>query len=301
MAAVLAAASVLAAAPAAHGQAALQPPQVLRVAALAAAPVIDGVLGEWSAEGWTKIEVKPAVEAGERAGLGLDAREVPAPPRMRVEIKAGMAQGRIFFAVRWPDAAPDTDYRLWERKGSEYVEGSQRDDAFAVRFAMQGEFDRTMLSGKSYTVDVWYWSAGRSNRVGRAEDMMHRISSRFIEDAAEYQVRGVGTVYIKKTRDAGTPLYRNLRPAAEAREERLPSIAMNPQPAGSIADVQARGVWSKGAWHLELARALDTGHADDVVLRPGARVPFQIAVFNRSGDENKGVSEPLLLDLGALP
>ncbi len=51
---------------------------------------------------------------------------------------------------------------------------------------------------------------------------------------------------------------------------------------------------------MELSRLLETGHADDRAFRAGERVRFQLAVFNRGSDENKSVSEPLLLDLGAL-
>lgn len=275
-------------------------PQVVPAARLATAPVVDGELAEWGSAGWTRINLAPAVKPEERANLGLDPRQRTTAVPMTVELKAGVAAGQIFLAARWPDDAPDTDYRPWERRGGEYVEGSQRDDAFAVRFALRGEFDRSMLSGKSYLVDLWLWSAGRSDRLGRAEDMVHRFATRFIEDAAEYEVKGVGTVYIKKSRDAGMPLYRNVRPARGASAERLPSVETNRRPSGSVADVAAKGQWKNGYWNLELARALDTGNGDDVALPPGSRIAFQIAVFNRSADEDKSVSEPLVLDLGAV-
>ncbi len=114
------------------------------------------------------------------------------------------------------------------------------------------------------------------------------------------EVKGVGTVYIRKSRDAGTPVYRNVRPPERASGERLPSIEPNARPEGSVADVAARGRGSRGVWSLELARRLDTGNADDVAFRAGSRMLFQIAVFNRNSDENKSISEPLALDLGAL-
>jgi hypothetical protein len=274
--------------------------QSIAVTRLERAPVVDGDLREWGTGGWTRVRLAPAVKPEERARLGLAPLDRNLAVDLVVEIKAGVSGGRIFFALRWPDGSPDTDYRLWERRGAQYVEGSQRDDALALRFALEGEFDRSMLSGKSHVADVWFWTAGRSNRAGYAEDMTHRISTRPIEYAAEYEVAGVGTVYIKKTRDAGTPIYRNIRPPEGASAERLPSIEVNPRPEGSVADVAAKGEWSDGTWRLELGRRLDTGNADDVVFRPGGRALFQIAVFNRASDDNKSVSEPLLLDLGAL-
>ena len=63
---------------------------------------------------------------------------------------------------------------------------------------------------------------------------------------------------------------------------------------GSAADVAAAGRWQEGRWTLELRRALDTGHGDDVRFYSGQEIQGQIAVFNRSGGEHKSVSEPLL-------
>lgn len=277
-----------------------QQAQSVAVTRLERAPVVDGDLREWGAAGWTEVRLAPAVKPEERAGLGLAPLDRNPALDLVAELKAGAHGGRIYFAVRWPDHAPDTEYRVWERRGGQYVEGSQRDDALAFRFAMAGEMDRSMLSGKTYSVDVWFWTAGRSNAAGLAEDMTHRISTRPIDHAAEYEVKGVGTVYIKKTRDAGTPVYRNIRPPEGASAERLPSVQITARPEGSVADVAARGQWQDGAWRVELARRLDTGYVDDAAFTPGGRVLFQIAVFNRASDDNKSVSELLLLDLGAL-
>ncbi|MBI2313117.1 MAG: hypothetical protein HYU77_11515 [Betaproteobacteria bacterium] len=276
-----------------------QGPQVIPVAPLAGAPSVDGDLREWGG-GWAKIPLKPAVEKGERPKLGLDPEDRNLTGSITVELKAGVAGGRIYIAVRWPDDAADAEFRPWEWKGTRYAEANKRDDMFALRFPLEGEFDRSMLSGKSYRVDVWLWSAGRSNAAGLAEDMVHDISTRMLENAAEYEVQGVGTVYIKKRRDAGRPIYRNLRPPQEKGAERIPSVELTGSAAGSLADVAARGVWKNGYWNLELSRKLDTGHSDDVVLRAGQKINAQIAVFNRAADENKSVSEIFVLDLAAV-
>lgn len=279
--------------------AAAPPPQEVPAPLFADAPRVDGDLQEWGAGGWTKIPVKPAVDKAEREKLGLAPEDKNVTGSITVELKAGVANGRIYIAARWPDDAPDTDFRPWEWKGERYAEEQKRDDMFAVRFPMEGEFDRSMLAGKSYVVDVWLWSAGRSNPAGLAEDMMHTISTRMIEYAAEYEVRGVGTVYIKKRKDAGDPVYRNLRPPREKTDERRPSVEWPGNASGSAADVAARGAWKSGYWQLELSRKLDTGHADDAAFRPGQRVAAQIAVFNHSSSENKSVSEIFVLDLSA--
>ncbi|MBI2308784.1 MAG: hypothetical protein HYU78_15965 [Rhodocyclales bacterium] len=286
--------------PAVVGAAEPDPPQLVPVAVLAKAPAVDGNLADWGKDGWVRVAVHPAVLPSARARFGLDGEDRNHTGSINVELKAGVADGRFFLAARWPDDAADTAYRGWEWSGGRYVEGKARDDMFAVRWHLDGTFDRSMLSANSYRVDVWLWSAGRSNAQGLAEDMLHEVATREIENAAEYAVQGVGTVYIKKHRDAGDPLYKTVRPPKTQGTARIESFELNPKAAGSTTDVQAKGVWKGGFWNLELARKLDTGHADDRPFAPGAKITGQIAVFNRASDEHKSVSEPLRFDFGAV-
>jgi len=276
------------------------PPQVVPVLALPAAAAVDGDLKEWGKDGWIKIQIKPAVEKNERAKYGLEGESLNFTGSIAVMLKAGVAQGRFYMAVRWPDDSPNTDYKGWEWSGAKYSEGKKRDDMFAVRFHLDGDYDRSMLSGKTYRADVWLWSAGRSNPSGLAEDMLHIISGKPIENAAEYETVDSGTVYIKKNRDAGNPMYKITRPPKTKEAEKLPSFELVTSPSGSIADVAAKGVWKEGYWNLEFARKLDTGNPDDVGFKPGKKLLGQIAVFNHSSDEHKSISEPLLFDFSAI-
>jgi hypothetical protein len=292
-------AALLALAPAVAA-AAEPPPQGVPVLVLGAAPKVDGDLAEWGADGWLAVPVKPALERKDRARYGLEeADDHNLTGALTVQLKAGVAAGRFYLAVRYPDPSEDKEHQGWEWRGSRYAQMRRYDDQFAVRFHLGGDFDRTMLSSQEYQVDVWLWSAARTNPGGVAEDMLHRFTTRSTEDAAEYALPGGKTVYIKKLRDAGVPPYRNLPAPKENKGERLPSFELQ-KASGSLADVAARGVWKAGFWSLEFARALDTGNADDVVMKPGLKLLGQIAVFNRGQAENKSVSEPLLFDFSAL-
>lgn len=275
------------------------PPQPLPVLALPAAALVDGDLKEWGKEGWIKIPIKPALEKNERAKYGLEGEGRNYTGSIAVMLKIGVAQGRLFMAARWPDDRPDTDYKGWEWSGSKYVEGKKRDDMFAVRFHLDGDYDRSMLSGKNYRADVWLWSASRSNPSGHMEDMMHNISGKPIENAAEYETLDSGTVYIKKSRDAGNPMYKSTRPPKAMEADKLPSFELAAA-SGSVADVAAKGVWKDGYWNIEFARNLDTGNPDDAAFKPGKKLLGQIAVFNHSSDENKSISEPLWFDFSAI-
>lgn len=276
-------------------------PVPVPVAQLPAAPVVDGNLADWGKAGWLKIPVKPAVDREERARWGLEGEDRNVTGERVVELKAGVFADRFYLAVRWPDDTADAEHKGWEWTGAKYAEGKRREDMFAVRFHKEGDFDRSMLAGRSYSVDVWLWSAARTNPAGLAEDWWHQLSGRPIDDAAEYMIPGVGTIYIKKHRDAGSPIYRHARAPKEKGAERLPSIELTGNAAGSVADVAARGRWNGGHWQLEFSRRLDTGNGDDVAFVAGRKILGQIAVFNRGFDEHKSISEPLRFDFTALP
>jgi hypothetical protein len=266
---------------------ALAEPQIVPVVPLASEPAVDGVLDEWPGE-WLRIPIDSAVEDDEKNRAGA----------IEVLLKAGIANGRIYVAARWPDSDASVEYRRWVKRGKKHRRSKTRDDMFALRFHMSGDYDRTMISEKAYRVDVWVWSAGRSNPAGYAEDYSHAITTDVVDDAAEYELPGGATVYITKAKDAGDPIFSYVKPAKDAKEKELPSVVWGAAPSGSMADVKAKGVWSDGTWSLEMGRALDTGHADDVKLSPGQEILGQIAVFDRSNAEHKSVSEPLAFRIG---
>lgn len=273
--------------------------QVVPVQVLKAVPQVDGNLAEWSGK-WTKVRIGPALPKAERAKYGLDPNEDKNTVNsLDVQMMAGVAEGRLFLAVKYPDRRADDEYRGWEWRGDRYAEAKNLDDMFSVRFHMSGDFDRSMLSDKTYKVDVWIWSAARSNPSGVADDYTHVVSTRMIEDAAEYALPDGRTVYIKKERDAGAAPYKTLPRPRENKGPLLPAFELR-QPSGSAADVAAKGVWRGGYWQIEFARALVTGHSDDVAFNPGDKVLGQIAVFNSANAEHKSVSEPLLFDFSAL-
>lgn len=276
------------------------PPQVIAVNVLNLAPKVDGRLGEWGSDGWTAVAIRPALEKPDRTRLGLDPNDDRNHTgALTLQIKAGVHGGRFYLALRYPDATADIEHRLWEWRGDKYAEGKQREDMLAVRFHMAGDFDRSMLSLRDYKVDVWQWSAARTNPVGIAEDMTHHMTTAMLDSAAEYTLPDGKTIYIRKQRDAGDAPYRMLPRPKEKKGDRLPSFERGTA-SGSAADVAAKGEWSAGQWQLEFARLMATGNGDDVEFRRGQRVLGQIAVFNRGYSEHKSISEPLLFDFSKL-
>ena len=258
--------------------------QTIDVGQLAFTPETDGVLSEWQAQKPYNVKITPAIKDDDENETGT----------LEVEFWIGVSNGIIHVAARWPDDNADTDFRPWEWRGGKYRRSKKRDDMFALRFAKSGEYNRSMIADANYEADVWVWSAGRSNLVGKASDQIHRITLKITENAAEYETESGKTVYIDRNTDAGSVGYDTKKVGKVKTESRLPSIDISGDASGSAADVSARGIWADGFWSLEMQRALDTGHSDDVKLSAAQEILGQIAVFNKNGSQHKSVSELLL-------
>ncbi|MBF0610674.1 MAG: hypothetical protein G8345_07510 [Magnetococcales bacterium] len=253
---------------------------------LAAPPVVDGKADEWGKEGWQKVLVKPALEHDEQNNTG----------ELEVSVKTGVAGDRFFMVASWPDEGEDRTYKTWKWSGNKYKRGKERDDMLAIRFHMDGEYDKCMLAPNTYRVDVWVWSAGRSDLAGFAEDFVHLISTKPLEESAEYTLPGTNTmVYIQKPRDEGNPMYEYTQPTSKEGED-YPGVKLTNAGSGSLMDVTAKGVWANGKWTVELSRKLDTGHKDDVSFLPARTIKSALAVFNKGYGEHKSTTAELVLD-----
>ncbi len=259
--------------------------QTIAVTPQSVAPVIDGDLSDWPAD-WSKVSIDVALDGDKKNRTGA----------LDVELQSMVVGDRIFIAARWPDANEDRNYKPWVWAKKQYKRGKDREDMFAVRFDMGGDFNSCMIAEADYDVDVWLWSAARTDPHSYANDMWHKITMNPIEDAAEYETEGGTVIYIKKGADEGRPGYKNakVKKRKEFQGDELPSIDLSKEPKGSVADVSAKGVWKDGFWQLELSRQLNTGHADDVVLAGVDSIKGQIAVFNQGFAEHKSVSKELV-------
>jgi hypothetical protein len=265
--------------------------QRVPVVALETPPAVDGDLGEWTDDGWIRVTIQPAVKDDADNRIGT----------IEVQLRAGVHGDRFYFAARWPDRRADTVYKPWEWRGDRYRRGKRLDDMFAARFDLAGDYHNCMIADVDYRVDVWLWSAARSNVAGYADDTWQMVTTKFTENAAEYTGPQGKTVYIRKKRDTGTPVYANTKPDRRTFQgDKLPGIKWDATPDGSAADVRAKGVWADGHWQLEMSRALVTGHDDDAELPLGAMRVGAVAVFDRNSGEHKSVSGDLHYDFSAL-
>jgi len=152
--------------------------------------------------------------------------------------KACRDRTRLFLLVRFPAAEERRRHRpwRWDATAQHYLSGDAEEQALTV-----------LWRGADGTADAWVWRADRTDAAGHADDGWFRPGDGFRPDA-------------------GSPCWES-RYVAEFAGAELPRFYPQ-EPTGSLADVRARGIWEEGHWTVELARALETGEADDLAL-PG--------------------------------
>jgi len=270
-------------------------PARIQVAPLAKNPVLDGSIAEWSTIGGgaqtTLITHASMLDSESNAAVDKDW----VPP---VKVRAGVFEDKLYMAFQWRDERADKVYRPWKKKSGKFRRDRKKDDMLAIRFPTGGDFDACMISGKDYKVDMWHWSAGRSNLAGRADDKSHKFSTSTIQDAVIYTHKG-RDVYMLKRPDGGDPGWHYVRADKSKRDRIQSSVALENSPTGSIADVSAKGAWSDGVWTVEMMRKLQTDDSEDVIFKLGGEVIAQVAMFNAGYKMRKRVTDPFVLDFNA--
>jgi hypothetical protein len=223
----------------------------------------------------------------------------------RVELRAAIRDDRFYLLAIWDDpteSALHKPYR-WNEASQSYEKTDLMEDRFALSMRISGDFTANKLDGSEFTADVWHWKAHRSNPAGLAHDKFWRVSRTPFEGSRAIQTPTGDTIHLARRSDAGDRLYKPVQYYVKQREI-MPLYEVNHEARGSIADVNAKGVWRDGRWYLELSRRLDTGHDDDAVIPANGTMPFAVALFD--GVSNNlvdggahSVSELLILETRA--
>ena len=208
----------------------------------------------------------------------------------QVTIKSVYTDSHIAFLMRWEDATRDNRTHkpwVWNAEKKAYEQGKEQEDAMALAFEHTGPFTADMLSPVDAVWDLWTWKATRSDPVGYAMDKTHRYSTAKPEGKAkEYSSRTGSPIWIQRPDDAGESTAKSLPAPSEYSGDVLPAYAIR-NPAGSGADVRAKGKWENGYWTVELLRKLNTGHPDDTAFDPARTYTMAVAVQDRTGDMDK--------------
>lgn len=257
-------------------------------------PTLDGMLGDAA---WQAITVPYVIED----------QTADAP----IFLKSVHTDDTIYFSVMYKDQAESPFHKpwLWNKEGNKYEQGAHREDTFVFKWNMMDRVvDLSNFSDDSYTADIWYWKANRTNPAGYADDK-HQILSDTPGKKSEFKESATGKIrYLSRKSDAGKSAYKEMKvPPAELK---TPLVDRYPPrtPEGSRGDVHAKGAWKNGFWIIEFSRKLKTGNDDDVQfeLRKSPYL-FGVSIFSLYGrpvDKSEPnrygmgrISEPLYLKL----
>jgi hypothetical protein len=255
------------------------------------APVIDGLAQDavWNS-------VKPIVVADSASGKKILLRSV-------------YTADQIYFLVQFPDSAENFLHKpwVWNATQKKYESGLNREDTFVFKWNMMDhDVNLSNFSDDDYRADIWYWKANRTNLAGFADDKSQTLGAKPIKKSTELTSVSGKARHLGRYSDAGKAPYKELKEITEYQGDlvdRYPTAT----PEGSRADVHAKGLWGGGFRTVEFARALNTGHDDDLQFEPasGKAYLFGVSIFSLYGRphvENSPnlygrgrVSEPLRL------
>jgi hypothetical protein len=248
------------------------------------APVIDGSPGDavWSS-------VKPTAIADSASGKKILLRSV-------------YTADQVFFLVQFPDAAQNFLHKPWEwdAVGKKYQAGAHREDTFVFKWNMMDkDVNLSNFSDDDYRADVWYWKANRTNPAGYADDKTQVLASSATKKSTEKVSTTGKKRYLSRISDAGKAPYKEYKPSVY--EGELVDAFPASVPEGSRADVHAKGIWNGGFQTIEFARALNTGHDDDLQFDPaaGKTYLFGVSIFSLYG-ERLETSTPNLYGMGRI-
>ena len=237
--------------------------QTLEARQVEHAIVLDGEIDDWA----------------EIAGITVPLSGIGGADR--VELKAALRGERIYVLAVWDDPTENSLHKpyVWNEELKAYQKTERMEDRLAIAFAMRGNFSANKIDGSEYEADVWHWKASRSNPAGLAHDKYWKVSRTPFEGSRAFESPNGGIVHLARPSDAGDWLYKHVRYFLKQADV-MPLYEVNMNPRGSIADVQAKGVWREGRWYLELSRALNTGHDDDTAIPASGAVEIAIAAFD---------------------
>ena len=272
------------------------------------APVIDGKADK----AWDAVKA-----------IKVTASEGPQGD-VEISLKVLYTDKDAYFLFQWPDKTMSLN-RLHEFDGKEWKKVKGGEDRFNLMWDINNtmkEFpakgctvachkqDKKVLlktGAPGERMDVWHWKAQRSNPAGYTDDQWlgHELKKVGDEEIArDNDAKTAGGYSDNWDKEAKRPKYtfkEGVKPgpillkkdAVEVKDQkfkagdRLPREVLE-KPVGSRGDLEAKAVWEKGRWTLEVKRARDTGDKENDVQFAEAGRPFYfgISVHDDAGDED---------------
>ena len=223
------------------------------------------------------------------------------PPKKTISVKAVHDGDSIVFLMVWADPDKNDQHSpfVWKDPAGYEPDDEKVEDACTLAFELEGKFDSDMKAGIESKWDVWEWGAARTNPSGYALDRTHVYSRQAPAPPLKGRRltdRAGGQIYFSHPVDAGTPCYTKIELPEKKGAAVLPQFPSQ-KPAGSAADVQAKGEYANGKWTVEFRRKLSTGNKDDTAFAAGKNYGIAVATFDKSEKGDHDVSKNFVLKI----
>lgn len=260
-----------------------------------------------------KVASAPVIDGGGTDSVWAQAIEYTTydeVAKMNMTLKAVYTNSEVFFLVSFPDPDKNITHKTWtwDKTKEMYITGNNREDCFVFKWNMeQKPVDLSVKADNEYMTDIWFWKACRTDPAGYSDDKHDRLSATAIRKTTKVISKTGKTMYLERKPDSGTTAFKDVI-YSEYKGDKMPHYEIV-VPTGSLADIKAKGVWSKGRWTLEFGRALNTGNSDDVQFDISKSYLFGVSRYEISGlepdpkldqplYESGDVSEALTLQFG---
>lgn len=241
---------------------------------------------------------------------------------VEISLKVLYTDKDIYLLLQWPDKTMSHN-RIFELAGKEWKKIKGNEDRLSLMWDMgmkdfaakgctaachkQGKEVSLRTTAAGERLDVWHWRAQGTNPAGYVDDQWlgHEVKQEGEDKVARGSdaktAGGYVTNWDKETKRPKFTFKDGVKPgpvlmkkdAVEIKDwgkfksgDQLPREVLD-KPVGSRGDIEARGVWDKGRWTLEMKRARDSGDKEhDIQFTDAARAYlFGISVHENAGDD----------------
>lgn len=193
-----------------------------------------------------------------------------------ISVKSLHNKKEVAFLLEWAD----------ERSDQSVFRPQDFSDAAAIEFPLRsprdGALPSVVMGEPQRPVDIWYWKAEWELELGKED--YHGLAATYPRLEVDYYPFEEATFL--SGFGVGNPISLRKRPS--------PVQHMNAAGPGTITvqsdahQIQGKGVWSDGRWHLTIIRQLASRGPQDAVLEVKAAKPIAFAVWNGIARDRDG-------------
>lgn len=241
-------------------------------------------------------------------------------------VKALYTDTDLYLLFRWKDPTNSLN-RVYEFDGSQWVKRKGNEDRLGMLWDINGNIKDFKVKGCAILChedgkymktnapgeagDVWHWKAQRSNPLGYADDQLLTSikKTKGHEETGRVSDKKTGGSYSSNWDEAterpkfsfkdmtkSGPILTKAEAVKVTKDTTFTKGTILPRevlakPVGSRGDIEAKGIWKKGTWTLEIKRALKSAHDDDVQFDTSKEYYFGMSIFDNGDAKEHAIAK----------